>query len=308
MIAMRGTEFNSYHCVLRDIESGGALRIRRRCRVTRLLWNASERRVHAVEYHDEAGVTHTIETRSVVLAAGAIESAKILLNSTSDTFPEGLGNEHDVLGRYLHDHPRQWWPMRIEPKVPAPHHPMYLTRASPESSLPLMATSATIGLRSPIDRLRTFVRGSTSMLGVQIFGTMVPSPEHGIRPNSDDPLHGPVDIAITYDEQARHNIDAARERVTEVFAAAGADVEPVAPFHELHPGSSIHFGGTVRMHDDPHYGMSDGTARLHAVRNVAVCDLSAFTTGPEKNPTLTSMAIAARAADHLAADLRDGTI
>jgi len=52
--------------------------------------------------------------------------------------------------------------------------------------------------------------------------------------------------------------------------------------------------------------MLDAWNRLHAVRNVAVVDASAFTTGPEKNPTLTAMALAARAMDHLAADLKSG--
>jgi choline dehydrogenase-like flavoprotein len=52
--------------------------------------------------------------------------------------------------------------------------------------------------------------------------------------------------------------------------------------------------------------MLDGWGRLHAASNVVVIDCSAFTTGPEKNPTLTSMAFAARAGHRLAKDLRTG--
>jgi choline dehydrogenase-like flavoprotein len=47
---------------------------------------------------------------------------------------------------------------------------------------------------------------------------------------------------------------------------------------------------------------------MHAVPNVAVCDSSVFTTTPEKNPVLTSMALAARAANRLAADLKSGDL
>lgn len=57
------------------------------------------------------------------------------------------------------------------------------------------------------------------------------------------------------------------------------------------------------MHSTPELGMVDSLNRLHAVPNVVVCDSSCFTTGPEKNPTLTAMAIAARAGHLLAKDL-----
>ena len=80
------------------------------------------------------------------------------------------------------------------------------------------------------------------------------------------------------------------------------------PFHELRPGSSVHYGGSVRMHADPAFGVLDRWNRLHDVPNVAVVDSSCFTTGPEKNPTLTAMAIAVRAADRLGRDVRDGTV
>jgi choline dehydrogenase-like flavoprotein len=53
------------------------------------------------------------------------------------------------------------------------------------------------------------------------------------------------------------------------------------------------------MHADPEFGVVDARNRLHDVPNVVVADSSCFTTGPEKNPTLTAMALAARAADHL---------
>jgi choline dehydrogenase-like flavoprotein len=56
------------------------------------------------------------------------------------------------------------------------------------------------------------------------------------------------------------------------------------------------------MHADPRYGVVDGWNRLHAAPNVIVADMASFTTNPEKNPTLTAMALAARAAHRLATD------
>ena len=62
------------------------------------------------------------------------------------------------------------------------------------------------------------------------------------------------------------------------------------------------------MHASRQYGVLDGWNRLHQVNNVAVVDASSFTTAVEKNPTLTAMALAARAADHLADDLKSDSV
>ncbi len=79
-----------------------------------------------------------------------------------------------------------------------------------------------------------------------------------------------------------------------MFGEAGMAVAIPGPFHPHVPGSSFHFGGTVRMHASPEFGALDRWNRIHDAPNVIVCDSSCFTTGPEKNPTLTAMAIAAR--------------
>jgi choline dehydrogenase-like flavoprotein len=91
-----------------------------------------------------------------------------------------------------------------------------------------------------------------------------------------------------------------------VLRSAGIGVEIPGPFHDLRPGSSVHFGGSLRMHDDPEHGVVDAWNRMHDVPNVLATDMSCFTTGPEKNPTLTAMAISMRAADRLATDLGHG--
>jgi choline dehydrogenase-like flavoprotein len=62
------------------------------------------------------------------------------------------------------------------------------------------------------------------------------------------------------------------------------------------------------MHSDPEFGVLDAWNRMHDVANVAVVDSSCFTTGAEKNPTLTAMALAVRAAERLADDLGRGAI
>jgi choline dehydrogenase-like flavoprotein len=115
-------------------------------------------------------------------------------------------------------------------------------------------------------------------------------------------------MQIAYDQAALDNLACSRERLRAVLADGGVAVEPGGQLAPIRPGASVHHGGTIRMHESPAYGALDGRGRLHEVPNVAVGDASAFTTGPEKNPTLTAMALAGRAATLLAADLRAGRI
>jgi choline dehydrogenase-like flavoprotein len=242
-----------------------------------------------------------------VLAAGAIDTTAIILRSTSDDFPTGLGNTADLVGRYLHDHPREWWIVETERRLTALSHPAYVARADHAASEPLMASSLMLGQtpRWP-DRLLVYTGGKVNAFGVQVLGTMVPTPDVGVRLGDRDGVR-PA-LHLRYDDATLKNMRAARERVREVLAAGGVRSEVPGPFHELTPGQSVHWAGTVRMHDDPQFGVLDRWNRMYDVANVAVVDPSCFTTGPEKNPTLTAMAIAARAAVRLASDLTDGPL
>ncbi len=81
------------------------VRIVVRATVTHLNTNPSGSHIESVEVADAEGNRSTIRARAVVLCAGGVENARILLNSNRIR-PSGIGNEHDVVGRYLMDHPR----------------------------------------------------------------------------------------------------------------------------------------------------------------------------------------------------------
>lgn len=304
MVAARGTEFNSYHSIVAPLLSSDLFTLVRGAQVTRLNWNKAEQRVESVDYIDRTSRRlTTMRGRAVVLAAGAVDTTTILLRSVSAEFPDGVGNSRGLVGRYLHDHPREWWPASPAKPMRALAHPMYLSRQPYDPANPLFASSLTIGLAS--HRINTYLRRKTRSFGVQVFGTMIPTPEIGVSlPKSAGVAEEsrPM-IDLRYDQGAIDNMMHARQRLCDAFSAAGASVAVDGPFHPLTPGSSIHFGGTVRMHRSPEFGALDSSNRLYDAPNVIVCDSSCFTTGPEKNPTLTAMAIAARAGDHLADDL-----
>jgi choline dehydrogenase-like flavoprotein len=118
---------------------------------------------------------------------------------------------------------------------------------------------------------------------------------------------GRLDLHIRHPPEARMALDQARDDLVEILT--GASLAPKVRHWHIEPaGESKHYGGTCRMHSSPRFGMLDAWSRMHAVRNVAVADSAAFTTGPEKNPVLTAMALAARAAHKLAEDIRAGDL
>jgi choline dehydrogenase-like flavoprotein len=309
-VAARTTGWNSFHCLVKPLLGASNFTLVRGAEVVRLTWSGSEGRVTEVEYADrnESGALKRVSCRAVVLAAGTLDSTRILLQSRSSDFPNGLGNTEGLLGRFLHDHPRQWWPVKLARPLSILAHPMYIAREPHGTGSPLLATSLTIGAARGPSRVRSWYGGSTRSFGVQVFGTMVPQEDHTIslpeHTTDAERLNAPLRINIQYDTPTLDNVAHARRRFTELFGVAGIRAEPIGPFHDLVPGSSVHYAGTVRMHADRKFGVLDGYNRVHDATNVFVTDMSCFTTNPEKNPTLTAMALSCRAAVKLAETLR----
>ncbi|CAM9842179.1 unnamed protein product [Phaeothamnion confervicola] len=305
MIARRGSEFNSYHVIVAPLLSNASFELRVGAHVRRLA-TADDGSVIGVECTDRtSGQASVVRGRAVVLAAGTVDTTRILLSSTSSAWPDGVGNQHGLVGRYLHDHTREWWPVELDRPLTLLDHPLYLAREAHEDTEPLSGASATIGLATPRDRLQTFIGRAGKRFGVQVFGTMVPDEDHRVTlsPTRVDEFGNPVvQLDVAYDERTLRVLTRMKERFVEVFAdvGIGATIEPVE--WTPRPGSSVHFAGSVRMHDRPESGVVDRWNRVHGVENVLVTDMSSFTTNPEKNPTLTAMALSARAARHLAAD------
>lgn len=300
------TPFNSFTRLVKPIERDGGLSVRFDAHVLRLVWSPSERRVTEVVVHNpRTGSQTRIPCRAVVLAAGAVNSAQILMESTAADFPEGLGNAHGVLGRYFHDHPTAKIVVdlgRRVPIVPA----SYITRPTLERTPPLYA-AALMQWASTIVRARTGLTGRASRVGFTIFGTMAPTPDGGISLDRSRPGTGrsPLLLSLRHPPEAVKALENARDDLVAMLTRAGWSPR-VTAFHIEAPGTSVHYGGTCRMHASPRFGVVDGSCRVYGVRNVAVADSAVFTTGPEKNPVLTAMTLAARASQRLADDLRSG--
>ncbi len=309
MVRRSATAFNSYHQIVRQLQGSPGFELRLGAHALRLEWCGGKRRVNAIIYYDRiARCERRLPCAAVVVAAGPLSSTKLLLDSACPDFPDGLGEMEGILGRYLHDHAHDMCVIDLDDKLPRLGHPAYLTRAPYHESQPLLAASCTLGARhSKSDRLLTLLPTKSRTFGVIIFGTMVPTEHNYVKshPEVKDEFGFPVlDLHIRYGDEIHRNTVAARERLLAILGSAGYRGPVRWSLPQLTPGSSVHYGGTVRMHDSPKYGMLDGWNRLHAVGNVIVTDASCFTTGVEKNPTLTVMALASRAGSRLAEDLK----
>jgi choline dehydrogenase-like flavoprotein len=309
---LSGTVFNSYVRLIKPLRTSNHLTIRWGARVTGLEWSGVDKRVEAVHVHDvTSGTTDRLPCRAVVLAAGAVNTAKILLQSTSTDFPAGLGNAEGVLGAYLHDHPLA--KLAIDVATPLPFHPAAcLTRLPLDRTRPLYA-AACLQWSGTAMIARSVLAGHpwrARSIGFNLFGTMAPSAEDSVgldrTRKSTDGTPG-LTVRMHYPPEAEEALVAARDQLLALLDAAG--LKPRVQMWTIHsPGAAVHFAGTCRMHDSRRYGMLDRWSRLHAVRNVVVGDSAAFTTGPEKNPVLTAMALSARAAHRLVEDMRTGAV
>jgi choline dehydrogenase-like flavoprotein len=306
-----GTPFNAFVRLVEPELRRGKLKVRYGARATRLEWSASQRRVTAVTFQDaDSRSEQRVDCRAVVVAGGALNTPEILLQSTSSDFPTGLGNQHDLVGRYLHDHPVGKVVIQLSRAmsvVPA----AYLTRlALGRSKTPLYA-AACMQWCNTKDLVRSMLKlspGRLPEIGFSVFGTMRPTRENFVRLDrsqlTKDGVPG-LELNIRYPRESLAAIEEARDDVVALLAEAGWD--PKVRVWRVEPiGRSNHYAGTCRMHASPEHGVVDSWNRLHGVPNVIVTDSSVFTTNPEKNPVLTSMALAARASDHLASEINGG--
>jgi choline dehydrogenase-like flavoprotein len=308
-VARTGVGFNSFTHVVRPLQRRPNFDLRLGAHVLRLEWCGDSRTVTSVVYRDRAtGADERIAVAGVVLAAGPLGSTRLLLNSTCSDFPEGLGNIEGLLGRYLHEHPSQWFPLELRnSKLPRLVQAAYFTRGPVAEAAPLLGAGCTIGFVSTSDKLWSALPIPGDRFGVLVFGTMVPVESNSLRLHCSerDQFGLPTLSAhIEYAADELENLSTARAKLAAILEASGHACSVPRFVPDPRPGSSVHYGGTVRMHASPKYGVLDGWNRVHAVDNVVVADASTFTTGVEKNPTLTAMALAARASERLVQDLK----
>jgi choline dehydrogenase-like flavoprotein len=151
----------------------------------------------------------------------------------------------------------------------------------------------------------------TFQLGFSVFGTMKSQRENFVALAANSPQRpeqrAQLEISLQHEAAALQALERGRHEVMQILEQVSW-APKLGVWKIEAPGNSVHYSGGCRMHADPRFGVVDAYCRVHAVPNLAIADSSVFTTGPEKNPVLTAMTLAARAGDRLAQDVLRGDV
>jgi len=292
---------------------------------------------NGVQYFDRYSKgDHKIYAKRVIVAASCVDSTRILLNSMSSLYPNGIGNSSDVIGRYLSEQirftMRGFAPELLGGKVynddgiGGAH--MYMPRFNHRDGrkrdylrgfgCQFWYTGAQTDLSYAknipgfgLEFKKTVKQRYPALLALHPFGETIPKAENRITVK-DSPLdqYGVPIARIAYrtGENERRMAADMYDTIQEILHAAKAEILPFE-MGKLEPnGSAIHEHGTCRMGNDPKRSALNAFNQMHEVKNVYVVDGSAFTTASEKNPTLTILALAWRATDHLADEIAHGNV
>jgi len=302
-------------------------------------------KVTAVSYVDKATRTEQkIRCRTVVVACGACESARLLLNSKSAAHPNGVGNNFGQVGRYLTDSvgyslsahipaleglPRHnsdgmggmhvyipWWLWDSKNKdFPRGYH----VEIGGGFGMPGIGSFAGECRRHEgygkdlKDSIRNRYGANVGLAGR---GEQIPNENTfcEIDPDVVDQYGIPVlrfhfqwtDAEL---KQAAHMHDTFKS-ILETMG--GTVTRPRANFMAGEGistgGEIIHELGTVRMGNDPTKSVLNKYCQAHDAKNVFVADAAPFVSNPDKNPTLTIIALAWRTAEYLAEEMRKGNV
>ena len=302
-------------------------------------------KVTAVSYVDKATRTEKqIRCRTVVVACGACESARLLLNSKSAAHPQGLANGGGQVGRYLTDSVGYSLSAHIPALDGLPRHnsdgmggmhvyiPWWLWDAKNKDfprgyHVEIGGGFGMPGIGSFWGECRQH-EGYGQDLKDSIrnhYGTNVGFAGRGEQiPNENTYCDLDPDVVDQYGtpvlrfhfkwtdaelKQAQHMHDTFQS----ILETMGG--KPTRPRPDFLAGQGISVGGeiihelgTVRMGNDPGKSVLNKYCQAHEVKNLFVADAAPFVSNPDKNPTLTIIALAWRTADYLAEEMRKGNV
>jgi len=306
----------------------GRCEIRTECAVTQLVAGADDR-VSAVEYQDAAGSSQRVAARNVLLAAGAVETPRLLLLSANAHAPDGLANESGEVGRNFME-TLSWYTSALHPEPIGSHRGLPSDSICWDFNAPdsipdviggcrFSPATAEADLLGPVSYAQRVVRGFgrahregvRAALGrvitVGAIGESLPDPHSRIDldPAQKDANGQPrARIHSRVEESECKRLAFMARTCRELVAASGAG----KPFEEAGTWdlfNSTHVFGTCRMGHDPSRSVVDAMGRSHRWKNLYVADASVFpSSGGGEAPSLTIEALALRTAEHIAGRAR----
>ncbi len=289
----------------------------------------------SVYYVDRLTRAHReVEAKAIVLCASTLESTRIMLNSRSPRYPNGIANGSGVLGHYLMDHAMGGGAGGVLPMIDkasaSPSNarrpngiyvPRFrnVTDKSPDflrgygyqggATVEKWGHASTIPGFGPAFKQQVRDR-RTWAFGLGGFAECLPRFENFVELDKDrvDAWGIPVlHISMAWSDNEKKMVKDMSEEAAAMLEAAGA--EHVRKWAEPSiPGMGIHEVGTARMGNDPKTSVLNRWEQAHEVRNLFVMDGSAYPSSACQNPTLTIMALASRACDYLVDEMKRGAV
>ncbi|MDG5772684.1 GMC family oxidoreductase [Mycolicibacterium fortuitum] len=277
--------------------------------VTRILVDDRQRQVTGVEYlHD--GTLHRQRAQAVVVAGYAIETPRLLMLSATHGYPEGLGNEHDQLGRnvmvqgapqvagrfgdeirmYKAPPPEASTEQFYETDPTKPYRRGFSVQNV--SPLPITWSEHVAAQGHWGQTLREYMRDYIHWATLGALCELLPQPDNRVTLADEKDRHGLPVAHFSYSQcdNDKSLITAATQVMSDMLRAAGA--EEVIAIERY-----AHLVGGARMASRPEDGVIDDEHRVFGVDRLYAVDGSVLPTQGAANPALTIMALAARAAD-----------
>lgn len=326
---MRGSCFSAVSSTIPAALATGRLTLRTGSEVDTVLFDKEKGRAAGVTVVDpETGNRTEILARIVFLCASALSTTRILLNSTCSRFPDGLGNSSGVLGHYLMDHHLDAGATGempgFEDFVDDPGRPncivvpryRNLNGSDPGANYIggywHQGKAWRPGIRPPFprtNRLKDLVRPMKPgpwQVRLGSCGECLPYEANKVTLEKDktDKAGNPL---LRVDCEFRENeLNMRRDMAAtaaEMLEASG--LKNVAEFDdETPPGIAVHEMGTARMGRDPATSVLNAHNQMHDVPNVFITDGACMTSSGSVHPSLTYMALTARAAAYAADALK----
>jgi len=232
-----------------------------------------------------------VHAKLFVLAAGVVESARLLLVSRSRFFPDGLGNGRDLVGRFFNVHPTLRWEFESATEVAA----LPSDNDSPNRTYAYMDEYRRRGLNAAHFQLR---RGKNGAIILKMQPEIEPRRANrvSLSKSDRDRKGNPVaDLTFPYGARDPQTFEAGGEDLMAQIQALGTKNVDIKRSEKWR----FHPAGTLRMARDEKTGVVDPNNQLFGIDNLFVSGASTFPTSGTANPTETVVALSHRLADHL---------
>ena len=312
-----------------DLKKVGNLSVMLHANVTRLRLTPDARSINRMDVATLSGKRFVVKPKCTVLATGGVETPRLLLAS-NDVMPNGIGNAHDLVGRFFADHPIPGntaiivlfggnissYYQQAQPAYGAIFRAAFTPHESYQRQAGVLCSLATLEGEVQLDSIgRAAVAETAAAFGIEAANMraftlgcgmeIAPDPDRRLTLTREkDALGMPrlkLDMHIADSDFAHYRATLA-ELGRQMLAARTGMVRILHKTRDewmsvMDWGN--HHMGTARMSLDPKSGVVDANSQVHGVRNLFVAGSSVFPTYGASNPTLNLVALTLRLADHL---------